>query len=195
MAFPYISYRLIWYRRLWFSEPATGNMSDHRLYGTAAWEIYLETSYEDLLLYFLWWPQNFYFLSYWVTQVIFYRAYNYKFFKFERVYGNWLYRNQRYDFYEYLFIGRSYLRKSKLNVLFSERTLVIYNSIIKFSPFLFPEFSYPEEWTHERTWGVAYLGQGWFEGNYWKYWYRYLFSHPNYSVTKSVRGFGGPLRY
>ena len=51
--FPYISYRLIWYQSLWFSEPATGDMSDHRPYGTTAWEIYLETSYEDMLLYFL----------------------------------------------------------------------------------------------------------------------------------------------
>lgn len=53
VAFPYISYRLLWYQSLWFSEPATGDMSDHRPYGTTPWEIYLETSYEDLLLYFL----------------------------------------------------------------------------------------------------------------------------------------------
>jgi hypothetical protein len=195
VAFPYISYRLIWYQSLWFSEPATGDMSDHRPYGTTAWEIYLETSYEDMLLYFLWWSQNFYFLYYWVTQVLFFRAYDYQFLQLDRVHGNWLFRNRCYDFYTYLFIGRSYLRESRLDILFPKRTLVVYNPIIKYRPFLFPEFSYPEEWTHERTRGIAYLSQGWLKDGIWRYWFRSLFTYPNHSVPQAVNGMGGPLRY
>ena len=92
---------------------------------------------------------------------MFFRVYDYKFLELDRVHGNWLFRNRYYDFYTYLYIGRSYLRESRLDVLFPKRTLVVYNPIIKYRPYLFPEFSYPEEWTHERTRGIAYLSQGW----------------------------------
>lgn len=91
---------------------------------------------------------------------MFFRVYDYNFLKLERVHGNWLYRHRCFDFYEYLFIGRSYLRESRLDVLFPKRTFVVYNPLIKYRPFLFPEFSYPEEWTYERTRGVPFLGQG-----------------------------------
>ena len=66
-------------------------------------------------------PKIFIFLYYWVTQVMFFRVYDYKFLELDRVHGNWLFRNRYYDFYTYLYIGRSYLRESRLDVLFPKK--------------------------------------------------------------------------